>query len=103
MTFDTRVGKGLRVESADADPGRFGAPGQPVSMQQPPEPPVTPSKPKLLLLSLAVTVALAACDRDDAREGDTAAPAADAKTALTLDESTLPPVNRLAADQIDTS
>ncbi|HET8819579.1 MAG TPA: M13 family metallopeptidase N-terminal domain-containing protein, partial [Xanthomonadaceae bacterium] len=60
------------------------------------------TKPKLLLLSLAVTVALAACDRD-AATADTEAPAADDDTALTLDESTLPPVNRLAADQIDTS
>ena len=66
------------------------------------EPPVTATKPKILLLSLAVTIALAACDRD-AAPADTAAPAADADTALTLDESTLPPVNRLAADQIDTS
>ena len=102
MTFDTRVGKHPRVESADANPGRFGAPVLPE-----PEPPVTPNKPKhkptLLLLSLAVTVALAACDRDAAPEGDTAAPAADAGTELTLDESTLPPVNRLAADQIDTT
>ena len=67
---------------------------------------MTPNKPKnkptLLLLSLAVTVALAACDRD-AATADTAAPAADTGTALTLDESTLPPVNRLLADQIDTS
>ena len=62
-----------------------------------------PNKPRLLLLSLAVTVALAACDRDAADTADTDAPAEAAETALTLDESTLPPVNRLAADQIDTS
>ena len=97
MTFDTRVGKGRRVVSADANRAAFACPFHPR-----PEPPVIATKPKLLLLSLAVTVALAACDRD-AATADTEAPAADAGTALTLDESTLPPVNRLLADQIDTS
>ena len=89
MTFDTLVGKGPRVESADAQPVK-------------PEPHVTANKPKLLLLSLAVTVALAACDRD--APADDASASADADgPALTLDESTLPPVNRLAVDQIDTA
>ena len=70
----------------------------------PPEPPVTANKPKHLLLSLAVTVALAACgDRDAAPADGTAADTRADAPAFTLDESTLPPVNRLAADQIDTS
>ena len=61
------------------------------------------NKPQLLVLSLAVTLALAACKRD----GD-AAPAADAAkaaepAALTLDETKLPPVNRFSAADLDAS
>ena len=61
-------------------------------------------KPQILLLSLAVTVALAACSKPN----EAAAPAADAAaapapTALTLDESKLPPVNRFLIGDLDTS
>ena len=59
-------------------------------------------KPQILLLSLAVTVALAACSKPN----EAAAPAADAAapaTTLTLDESKLPPVNRFLIGDLDTS
>ena len=58
-------------------------------------------KPQLLVLSLAVTLALAACKRDgDATPAtDTAKPASVA--AYTLDESKLPPVNRFSKDDLD--
>ena len=60
-------------------------------------------KPQILLLSLAVTVALAACSKPN----EAAAPAADttaapAATALTLDESKLPPVGRFLIGDLDT-
>jgi putative endopeptidase len=57
------------------------------------------TRPQVLLLSLAVTLALSACSREGAEAkpaGDTAAPAA-----LTLDESKLPPVNRFQAADLD--
>ena len=65
---------------------------------------MTIRKPQILLLSLAVTLALAACDRGDkpAATDDADAPA-DAAPALTLDESTLPPVNRFTLADLDTS
>ena len=97
MTFDTRSGKHRRVASSDAQPGRQQLP-DPLAR---PESPVTAKKPQFLLLSLAVTVALAACNRD-AAPADASADAPDA-TAITLDEGALPPVNRLEADQLDTS
>ena len=59
--------------------------------------------PKILLLSLAITVALSACKGGD----DTAvapAPAADsiaASPAYTLDDTKLPPVNRFQANDLD--
>jgi len=58
-------------------------------------------KPQVLLLSLSIVAALAACNREPA------APAADANTKpaeaakLTLDESKLPPVNAFAAADLD--
>ena len=60
-------------------------------------------KPQVLLLSLSIVAALAACNREPA------APAADANTKpaeaakLTLDESKLPPVNAFAAGDLDAS
>ena len=61
-------------------------------------------KPQILLLSLAVTVALAACSKPN----EAAAPAADATaapaaTTLTLDESKLPPVGRFLIGDLDTT
>ncbi|HZV22314.1 MAG TPA: M13-type metalloendopeptidase, partial [Luteimonas sp.] len=55
-----------------------------------------------MLLSLAVVATLAACKRDGAAQpaADTAKPA---ETRLTLDESKLPPVNRFAIGDLDTS
>lgn len=63
-------------------------------------------KPQILLLSLAVGVALAACGKKE----EAAAPTADATAATTaepaalkLDESKLPPVNRFLISDLDTS
>ncbi|KGM50931.1 peptidase [Lysobacter concretionis Ko07 = DSM 16239] len=56
-------------------------------------------KPQALLLALAVTTALAACSRQDATPA--ASEAADTATALTLDESKLPPVNRFQIGDLD--
>ena len=63
-------------------------------------------KPQILLLSVAVSVALAGCGKKD----DAAAPAVDATAAaptepaaLKLDESKLPPVNRFLIADLDTS
>ena len=65
---------------------------------------MTLKKPQVLLLSLAIATAVAACSKQDAAPADgadaSATPAADAN-ALTLDESTLPPVNRFSVDQLD--
>ncbi len=62
------------------------------------------SVPQILLLSLAVTVTLAACQREPAAPAAApAAPEAAAPAALALDESTLPGVNRFLATDIDTS
>ena len=63
---------------------------------------MTPKTPHLLL-TLAIATALSGC-----AASDTAAPAASADTppaatALTLDESTLPPVNRFNVADLDTS
>ncbi|MGH8086449.1 MAG: M13 family metallopeptidase [Lysobacter sp.] len=61
------------------------------------------NKPQVLLLSLAIATAVAACSKQDAAPADGAdAKLADAN-ALTLDESTLPPVNRFQASDLDTS
>ncbi len=60
---------------------------------------MNPRKPQFLLLSLAVTAALAACSKSEAPSAATdAAPAA---LQLTLDESALPGVNRFALDDLD--
>ena len=59
-------------------------------------------KPQALLLSLAITAVLGGC----AKKEDTAqavAPAAKTDSALILDESKLPPVNRFAIGDLDTS
>ncbi|GGD57415.1 M13 family metallopeptidase [Pseudoxanthomonas indica] len=63
-------------------------------------------KPQLLLLSLAVTAALAGCSKpNDAASPDAAAQAtpAAAELKLTLDESKLPPVNRFQLADLDDS
>lgn len=64
-------------------------------------------KPQLLLLSLAVTAALAGCSKpNEAAAPDTAAkatPAAAGELKLTLDESKLPPVNRFQLADLDDS
>jgi putative endopeptidase len=69
-----------------------------------PEPSVSLNKPQVLVLSLAVVTALAAC----AKKEEAAAPAADAAkpaqtAAYTLDESKLPGVNRFTIGDLDTS
>ena len=63
------------------------------------------NKPQVLLLSLAVALALSACN-DKAKPADdtaTAKPEATEAKALTLDESKLPPVNRFQLADIDSS
>ncbi|MBC7988953.1 MAG: peptidase, partial [Luteimonas sp.] len=65
---------------------------------------MTVNKPQVLLLSLAVTLALAACKRDAAPAADSAAtPAPTEAKALTLDESKLPPMNSFKIGDLDTS
>jgi len=67
---------------------------------------VTFRKPQMLLLSLAVTAALAGCSKpNEAASPDTAAKAgADSgELQLKLDESKLPPVNRFQIADLDTS
>jgi putative endopeptidase len=59
-------------------------------------------KPQVLLLSLAITLALAACNRDAAAPAASTDAAADAPK-LTLDESKLPPFNRFTAADVDAS
>ena len=62
-------------------------------------------KPQMLFLSLAVTAALAGCSKpNEAAAPQTAATPADAPaTALKLDESKLPPVNRFLIGDLDAS
>ena len=61
-------------------------------------------KPQILLLSLAVTVALAACSKPNGATAPAAdATAAPAATTLTLDESKLPPVGRFLIGDLDTT
>jgi putative endopeptidase len=60
------------------------------------------NKPQILLLSLAVTVGLAACNRD-ATPAEGVPEGSAGAAALSIDESKLPPFNRLALDQIDDS
>ncbi len=61
------------------------------------------TSPRTLLLSLAIVTALAACKRDEAPAPAPATPSAPVAAALTLDESKLPPVNRLALADLDTT
>ncbi|KAF1710672.1 peptidase [Pseudoxanthomonas kalamensis DSM 18571] len=62
---------------------------------------VNASTPRILLLSLAVTAVLAGCKQPESTTGtDAAKPEA---MALTLDESTLPPVSRFQGSDLDTS
>ena len=63
------------------------------------------NKPQVVILSLAVAAVLAGCNRaDDAAAPTAAAPATDANaTALKLDESVLPGVNRFTAADLDTT
>lgn len=59
--------------------------------------------PQVLLLSIAIAAAVAGCKGDDTAPA-TAAPSATSEApALTLDESKLPPVNRFAQSDIDSS
>ena len=60
-------------------------------------------KPQMLLLSLAVTAALAGCSKPNEAATSTGATVAAAPAALTLDESKLPPVNRFVISDLDTS
>ncbi|MGY0556466.1 MULTISPECIES: M13 family metallopeptidase [unclassified Lysobacter] len=64
------------------------------------------NKPQILLLSLAIATAVAACSNQDAATADDAsakpAAAADANS-LTIDESALPPVNRFQISDLDKS
>jgi putative endopeptidase len=67
---------------------------------------VTFRKPQMLLLSLAVTAALAGCSKpNEAASPDAAAKAAadSGELQLKLDESKLPPVNRFLVSDLDTS
>jgi putative endopeptidase len=65
---------------------------------------VIDKSPKFLILSLAVSLALSGCNRDGDANSSAAADTADADSAaLTLDESTLPPVNRFVIGDLDTS
>jgi len=94
VTFDTR-----RIR-----PGGVQSPVCPVRGGLPmiiAEPAVT--RPKTLVLSLAVTMALAACQRDAAPAAGDAADPAESGTAYTIDESTLPPVNRFDVADLDTA
>ncbi len=97
MTFDIRWRRPRRVESRDLpQPG-----------PTPPErsPSHVSKTPKFLLLSLSITLALAACNRaaDPAAtaSADAAKPAE--APAYTLDESKLPPVNRFDVADLDTT
>src|SRR5690606_33088059 len=53
--------------------------------------------PRLLLLSLAVTLAVTACGRDQAPATDSTA----AQPSFVLDEASLPPVNRFQPSDLD--
>ncbi|MBA3487590.1 MAG: peptidase [Lysobacter sp.] len=56
-----------------------------------------------MLLSIAIASAMAACSKPEAPPAEVAAPAVATSTAITLDESTLPPVNRFMAADLDAS
>ncbi len=63
------------------------------------------TSPRLLLLSLSITLALAACNRgtEPAATAQGAAPAPAAEAGYTIDESKLPPVNRFDVADLDTA
>jgi len=63
---------------------------------------VTLNKPQVLLLSLAIATAVAGCSKPEAAATPAATPAAVASS-YTLDESTLPAVNRFSMADLDTS
>ena len=61
-------------------------------------------KPQILLLSVAVSVALAACGKKEEAAAPAAGTAATSEpAALKLDESKLPPVNRFLVSDLDTT
>ena len=60
-------------------------------------------KPATLAVALAATLALGACKPAAAPAADTAAKAAPATPAYTLDESKLPPVIRFQPSDLDTA
>lgn len=65
---------------------------------------MTLNKPQILLLSLSIATALAACKREPAADQAAAPQAQPAEAkALTLDESKLPPVNRFQLADLDSS
>lgn len=66
---------------------------------------MSPTAPRLLLLSLAVTLAVSACQREAAPAATAATAPADAPAAreMTLDESKLPPFNQFQLADLDTS
>ncbi|MGV8941556.1 MAG: M13 family metallopeptidase [Lysobacter sp.] len=57
-------------------------------------------KPQILLLTLAIAASVAACSKQDAKPDATSGTSANT-TALTLDESKLPPVNRFQIGDLD--
>jgi len=63
---------------------------------------VTLNNPQVLLLSLAIATAVAGCSKPEAAATPAATPAAVASS-YTLDESTLPAVNRFSMADLDTS
>ena len=89
MTFDTAGPHRLRLQSRESRPPSPAGPEPNLS-----------KTPQVLLLSVAVTLTLAACKREDAAPSDTAKPAT---AALTLDESKLPPVGRFQIGDLDTT
>ncbi len=100
MTFDTPELTPTGVESGAPCP----RPGALFSTAPPgPEYAVTVRKPQILMLSLAVAAALAACSKQDAAApaAGTASPAP-AALELKLDESALPGVNRFQLADLDT-
>ena len=64
---------------------------------------MTLNKPQVLLLSIAIATAVGACSKKPEAAVDAAATPAAAAAAFTLDESKLPPVNRFAMSDLDTS
>ena len=63
---------------------------------------MTLNNPQVLLLSLAIATAVAGCSKPEAAATPAATPAAVASS-YTLDESTLPAVNRFSMADLDTS